>query len=135
MNTTEACRDFTPYLMAAPDEVDDLAAARLAEHIGTCTACRAESAQYSRLRDSLSLAGAREAEPPADLVPAVLARATRERRHVIPMLPVPQVELARVIQDNREVIAQVAGVAIVAAGAAWALWRGVRAYRTAPARG
>ena len=135
MKTTEACRDFIPYLAAAADEIDDLTAARVADHIETCEICSEESAQLARVRGTLAALGEREDNPPADLVPAVLARATRERRHVIPMLPVPPVELARVLQDNREVIAQVAGIALVAAGAAWALWRGVRAYRTAPARG
>lgn len=130
------CRRMSPYLSAAADEIDRATARALDQHLETCVRCRAEAAHFERIRGTIAVIGRTEGEPPADLVPAILARAAKERRHTIPMLPIPTVELARVIQENRDVIAGAAGVAIVAAGAAWALWRAVRGSgRTAPARG
>lgn len=128
------CSQAAPYLPASPDELDATTEADLREHVAGCAACRAESRRYDGIRAALSVAASTELDPPPDLVPAIVARTSgHPSRRTIPLLPIPPVELARVIQDNREVIVGAAGAAIVAAGAAWALWRGLRSVRrTAP---
>jgi anti-sigma factor RsiW len=124
------CEQAIPYLAAATDELDPVVASARDEHIATCVACSADAAKFGKLRASLAAIADREIEPPARLVPEILARTAPERRRTLPFVPVP-IEVVRVVQENRETIAGAAGVALVAAGAAWALWRGMRAMRPA----
>jgi hypothetical protein len=126
------CAQAAAYLPAPADEVDDATAAALAEHVAGCAACGAEAARYSCIREALVAAGAREAEPPPDMVAAILAATTEHpRRRALPMAALPPIELVRAIQDNREVIVGAAGAVAVAAGAAWVVWRGLRALTRA----
>lgn len=125
------CRQAIPYLAAAADELDPVVASARDEHLATCAACSADAMRFEKLRSSLAAIAERDIEPPARLVPEVLARTVPERRRTLPFVPVP-IEVVRVVQENRETIAGAAGVALVAAGAAWALWRGMRALRPAP---
>jgi anti-sigma factor RsiW len=122
-----ACARFSPYLSAAADEVDVATMLAVDEHLASCSGCRAEAARFLAIRRSLGEIAHRDPEPPADLVPAILARTSEHpRRRALPLVPLPPIELARVIQDNREVIVQAGAAAIVAAGAAWAIYKGLR---------
>jgi len=124
------CAQVAPYLAAASDELERATARSVREHIDECSACRAEALRYGRIHDSIMAIGAAEPVPPTGLVDAILERtAPAHRRSMIPFVPLPTPELARAISENREAIANTAGVALVAAGAAWALWRGFKAVR------
>ncbi len=126
------CRQFAPYLSAAADELEPATAGALADHLVGCRACGAEALRYARIRETLAAAAEREPEPPVHLVSSVLDVTTRRR--TVHLLPVPPLDLARVLSENREALARAAGVALVTAGAAWALWRGLRgSQRTQPA--
>lgn len=130
------CATAAPYLAAAAGEIDPATASALAEHVATCRSCRAETSQYERLRDALAAVAAREPDPPPDLFPAIVARTSgSRRRNAMPMMPLPSVEIVRMLQENREAIMGAAGVLLVAAGSAWVLWKGLRSLaRPAPQR-
>lgn len=127
------CSQMIPYLPASSDELDSATFAARSEHLATCAACSAEAARYEKLRASLAAIADHEVEPPIALIPRIMAGADAGRRRTLPFVPVP-VELVRALQENRELIAGAAGLALVAAGTAWALWRGMRALRPAQAR-
>lgn len=99
-------------------------------HVAGCASCRAESARYRTLAAGLATLNEREIEPPAFLARAIAERVRGERRHrFLPVPPIVSPEIARVVAGNREAIVS-AGAAIVAAGAAFALWRVARSTRS-----
>lgn len=133
---TTTCARFAPYLSAAEGEIEASTAEAVAGHVSTCAACRAEAARFVAIRRTLGEFAQRDPEPTADLVPAILARTSGHKaRRALPMVPVPPVELARALQDNREAILTAGAAAAVVAGAAWVAWKGLRSIlRTAPQR-
>jgi anti-sigma factor RsiW len=128
------CDQIRPYLPGfvggdlRPDTADIVAA-----HVATCRTCTAEAASLERVRAGLALVGAREIEPPAGLLDDILERTAEQaqRRVLAPAIPFAVDDVVRLVSDHRETIASAAGVAVVAAGAAYALWRAVRGSRTA----
>jgi anti-sigma factor RsiW len=128
------CDQIRPYLPGyvggdlRPDTADVVAA-----HVATCAGCRAETATLERVRGGLALVTAREVEPPAGLLEDILMQTAghAQRRLFAPVLPVAVDDVVRLVSDHRETIASAAGVAVVAAGAAFALWRAVRGSRKA----
>ena len=128
------CDQIRPYLPGfvggdlRPDTGDIVAG-----HIATCASCTAELASLDRVRAGLALVAAREMEPPAGLLDSILERTAEHgpRRVLAPVLPFAVDDLARLVSDHKDAIASAAGVAVVAAGAAYALWRAVRGSRSA----
>lgn len=130
------CEQAIPYLPGlAGGDLRPETAASVEAHLASCPSCRTELARYERVGTALASLREREVEPPAYLLESLLETvpARRARRRIaLPLPPVPPQELIRVVQDNREAIAQAAGAAVVAAGAAWALWRALRGRAAAP---
>jgi len=128
------CHQIRPYLpgFVGGDLRQDTADI-VAGHIATCTSCTAEIASLERVRTGLALVAAREVAPPAGLLDRILERTADQpaRRVLAPVLPFAVDDLARLVSDHRDTIASAAGVAVVAAGAAYALWRAVRGSRSA----
>jgi anti-sigma factor RsiW len=128
------CEQVVPYLpgFAGGDLRPDTARV-VEEHVAGCSSCRADVAQLARVRTALATLTEREIEPPPFLVDAIIEQTeTRAPRRVLaPILPVSVDEVARLVSDHRDTIASTAGVALVAAGAAYALWRAVRGSKTA----
>jgi len=128
------CDQIRPYLpgFVGGDLRSDTATV-VAAHIATCASCSAESASLERVRTGLAVVAAREVEPPAWLLDAILERTAEhtQRRVLAPVLPFAVDDVARLLSDHRDTIASAAGVAVVAAGAAYALWRAVRGSRNA----
>ena len=128
------CEQIRPYLpgFVGRDLRADTAEV-VSRHLESCTACSAEAASLERVRAGLAMVGAREMEPPAGLLESILESTAEQgqRRVLAPLLPIPIDEVARLVSDHRDTIASAAGVAVVAAGAAYALWRAVRGTRSA----
>ena len=128
------CHQIRPYLPGfvggdlRPDTADIVAG-----HVATCTSCTAEIASLERVHAGLALVAAREVEPPAGLLESILERTAEQpsRRILAPVLPFAVDDIARLVSDHKDTIASAAGVAVVAAGAAYALWRAVRGSRSA----
>jgi anti-sigma factor RsiW len=128
------CDQIRPYLPGyvggdlRPDTAEIVAG-----HIATCTGCTSEVTALDRVRSGLALVGAREVEPPAGLLASILEGTTEhtQRRVLAPVLPFAVDDIARLVSDHKDTIASAAGVAVVAAGAAYALWRAVRGSRSA----
>jgi hypothetical protein len=131
------CDQITPYLPGyAGGDLRPDTARIVAKHVEGCQTCTADLGRLERVQTALATIAEREIEAPAYLVDAILEQtAEHPRRRVLaPMLPLPLEEVARVVSDHREAIASAAGTALVAAGAAYALWRVVRGSRaTQPA--
>ena len=125
------CEHVAPYLPGiAGGELGAETIRWVEAHVNGCASCRAEAARFRTLRSGLATLQAREIEPPAYLAEAISDRVRRERRRrFLPVPPLVSPEIARVVADNRETIVS-AGAAIVAAGAAIALWRSIRGSRT-----
>ena len=125
------CEQVAPYLPGMAGGVIGHETGRWVEaHVATCARCSADAARYRALAVGLNELSTRTIEPPAFLAEAISERVHVERRRrFLPIPPVVSPEMVRVLQDNREVITT-AGAAIVAAGAAFALWRAVRSVRT-----
>ena len=128
------CDQIRPYLPGfiggdlRPDTADVVAA-----HVATCASCTTESASLERVRAGLAVVAAREVEPPAGLLEGILERTAEhtQRRVLAPVLPFAVDDVVRLVSDHKDTIASAAGVAVVAAGAAYALWRAVRGSRSA----
>lgn len=128
------CDQIRPYLPGfvggdlRPDTADIVAG-----HIATCTTCTAETASLERVRAGLALVGAREVAPPAGLLGDILERTAEhtQRRVLAPVLPFAVDDVLRLVSDHKDTIASAAGVAVITAGAAYALWRAVRGSRSA----
>ena len=127
------CDQIRPYLpgFAGGDLRPDTAGV-VSDHVAGCKSCNAEAATLQRVRTGLALVAEREIDPPAWLLEGILERTSEpsRRRLLAPILPIPIDEVARLVSDHRETIASAAGVVVVAAGAAYALWRAVRGTRT-----
>jgi anti-sigma factor RsiW len=128
------CDQIRPYLpgFVGGDLRPDTAEV-VAGHIATCNGCTAEIASLDRVRSGLAMVAAREVEPPAGLLDGILERTAEHtsRRVLAPVLPFAVDDIARLVSDHKDTIASAAGVAVVAAGAAYALWRAVRGSRSA----
>jgi hypothetical protein len=129
------CDQIRPYLpgFAGGDLRPDTAEV-VAGHVATCKGCSAEAASLERVRGGLALVAAREVEPPAGLLENILeATADHPHRRLLapPVIPFAVDDVLRLVSDHRDTIASAAGVAVVAAGAAYALWRAVRGSRSA----
>lgn len=125
------CEQVAQYLPGlAGDELGVETIRWVESHVGGCASCRAEAARYRTLASGLEQLTAREIEPPAFLVESIAERVRGEhRRRFLPVPPIISPEIARVVVDNRDAIVS-AGAALVAAGAAFALWRSARAQRS-----
>lgn len=132
------CEQVAPYLPGlAGGELKAETARWVDSHLAGCASCRTEAGRHRAIASALGELSRREFEPPAFLVEAVMDRVHAERRRrYVPLSPVLPAELVRVVQDNRDAIVSAAGAALVAIGAAYALWRAVRSIRpsTQPAR-
>jgi len=131
------CEQVTPYLpgYAGGDLRADTTRV-VANHLASCRSCETQAAVQRRVIDGLGTLQLRSVEPPAYLLDSILENSTAQSRRLIPVLPIPAADLARAISDHRETIASAAGTALVAAGAAYAVWRAVkggRATREQPA--
>lgn len=124
------CEQVAPYLPGlAGGELGGETVRWVQSHVDGCASCRADAARYRAVTSGLAALREREVLPPAFLVDAIVERVQAEpKRRYFPVPPVVPAELVRVLQDNREAIASVAGVAL-AAGAAYALWRTARSAR------
>jgi anti-sigma factor RsiW len=126
------CEQVAPYLPGlAGDELGADTIGWVEAHVAGCESCRAESARYRSLAAGLATLNAREIEPPAYLAEAIAERVRADRRRrFLPVPPVVSPEIVRVVSDNRDAIVS-AGAVLVAAGAAFAVWRAARANRSA----
>jgi anti-sigma factor RsiW len=134
------CQQIQPYLpgFAGGDLRPDTANV-VAAHVRDCASCSAEVARHDRVRAGLATLATREVAPPPFLLEAVLEGVHEHRsRRVLPLIPIPPsdlaripAELGRIVSENRDAIASATGTALVAAGAAYALWRAVRGSRRA----
>jgi anti-sigma factor RsiW len=124
------CEQVAPYLPGiAGGELGAESMRWVEAHVTTCASCRTEAARYRSVSAGLATLGEREVEPPAFVVDSILEHVENEhRRRYLPVPPVIPAEVVRVLQDNRDALTSVAGVAL-AAGAMYALWRRVRANR------
>ncbi len=128
------CQQILPYLPghAGGDlraETTDL----VETHLESCETCRAEASRARRVVGGLALVAERDLEPPAFLLEAILERtvdAEPERSRMIPVLPVAAGDISRLVVEHKDAIASVGAATIVAAGAAYALWRAVRSSRS-----
>ena len=134
------CEQIHPYLPGfAGGDLRPETARVVAAHVEGCAHCTAEVGRHDRVRAGLALLAERELEPPPLLLESVLETAHERRlKRVMPILPLPAAdlarvpsEIARVVSENRDAIVQGAGTALVAAGAAYALWRAVKGSRRA----
>ncbi|HEX9711177.1 MAG TPA: zf-HC2 domain-containing protein [Actinomycetota bacterium] len=128
------CEQASAYLpgYAGGDLRQDTTRA-VARHLAGCTVCRSEVEQLERVTTGLRSLTERPLEPPPMLLDTVLESVSEPRRRLIPPIVPPNVapELMRLVQENREVIAQAGATALVAAGTAYALWRAIRGRRVA----
>jgi len=127
------CEAMHPYLPGyAGGELRPEAIAAVEAHLSACRTCSAELTVLQRARAGLATLADREVAPPAYLVDAVLESVHERRaRRLAPIPPLPAAELVKVVVDNREAIASAAGTALLAAGAAYAVWRAVKGSRRA----
>jgi predicted anti-sigma-YlaC factor YlaD len=125
------CEQVAPYLPGiAGAELGAESQRWIDAHLQTCASCRAEAGRYRSVAAGMTALSQREVEPPAFLVDSILERVESEaHRRYLPVPPVIPAELVRVVQDNREALTSVAGVALTV-GALYALWRRMRANRT-----
>jgi hypothetical protein len=129
------CDQIVPYLpgFAGGDLRPDTARI-VATHVEACASCSEGVAGHRRVVAGLGALADRAVEPPVYMLDAILENVADHRvRRVLPVLPLPVTDVARVIADNRETIASAAGTALVAAGAAYALWRALRSSKMRPA--
>jgi hypothetical protein len=125
------CEQVAQYLPGLSGDELGVETIRWVEsHVDSCASCRAEAARYRALASGLAQLNARQIEPPAFLAEAIAERVRGERRRrFLPVPPIISPEIARAVADNREAIVS-AGAALVAAGAAFALWRAARSQRS-----
>ena len=125
------CEQIIPYLPGyAGGDLRPDTARIVADHIAGCRACSTEVDTHRRVVGSLATLSSRDVEPPPYMLDAILEGVSDHRlSRMIPLLPLPVTDVARVIADNKEAIASAAGTALVAAGAAYALWRAMRSAR------
>lgn len=126
------CERITPYLPGfAGEELRADTRDVVAGHLAECADCRGRLAGLTRARAALASLANRELEPPPFLLDGILDSVAGEsRRRLLPVPPIAIADLAAVLSEHREAIASAAGTALVAAGAAYAVWRAVRS-RTA----
>jgi hypothetical protein len=126
------CEEIAPYLPGiAGAELGADTMRWVESHIEGCASCRAEADLFRVLAGGLAGLTQREIQPPAFLAQAIAERVRAERRRrFVPVPPVVSPELARAVADNREAIVS-AGATLLAAGAAFALWRAARGRRSA----
>ncbi len=124
------CEQVSPYLPGLAGAELGVETARWVEaHIGECASCRVEAIRYRALTSGLASLESHEIQPPAYLAEAIAERVHESRRRrFLPVPPVVSPEIARVVADNREAIVS-AGAVLVAAGAAFAVWRAARSAR------
>ena len=126
------CDQITQYLPGfAGGELRPETMRAVGEHVSSCESCTAEVEVQRRVVMALATVGSREVEPPAFLLESILESVGEHpARRMVPMLPLPVADMAHALGEHRELIASAAGTAIVAAGAAYALWRALRSPRT-----
>lgn len=120
------CEQVTPYLPGySGGELRADTHRVVGEHVDDCATCAAAVGRLDSVRSGLASLAHRQVEAPAFLAEAILEHVhqTADRR--------PVAEVARLVGDHRKQIASAAGTAVVAAGAAYALWRAVRGRRPA----
>lgn len=126
------CEEVAPYLPGvAGGELGGDTIRWVEAHVAGCASCAAEASRFRALAGGLAALTARDIPPPAFLADAIAERVRGERRRrFVPVPPVVSPELARALADNRDAIVS-AGATLVAAGAAFALWRAARGRRAA----
>ncbi len=122
------CEQVRPYLPGvARGELGHETSRWVEAHVQACDSCRADTEHYRVLAADLAAIASRPIDPPPFLVETILER-VRPRRRYLPVPPLVPAELARIAQENREVLTS-AGAVVLAAGAAYALWRAARSFR------
>lgn len=129
------CKQILPYLPGhAGGDLRAETMAEVDEHLATCQSCRTESDRAQRVVTGLATLATAELEPPAFLVDAILEQTgehVKPRPRLVPVLPAAAGDLPRIVAEHKDTIASVGAATIVAAGAAYALWRVVRGSRSA----
>lgn len=125
------CEQILPYLPGYAGGDLRAETMRIVEdHVAACRSCAAEADVQRRVVGSLATLAEREVRAPAFMMDAILETVKeRHTRRVLPLMPLPVGDIARVVSDHREAIASAAGTVLVAAGAAYALWRALRTSR------
>jgi anti-sigma factor RsiW len=125
------CEQVTPYLPGyAGGELRQDTHDVVARHVATCASCAADATQLARARAALSTLATKEIEPPAYLVDAIIGSVGATKHRALPIPPIAIADLVASVADHREAIASAAGTALVAFGAAYAVWRAVRSRGT-----
>lgn len=126
------CEQIAAYLpgYAGGDLRQDTDVA-VARHLEGCASCSREVALQDRVLEGLVALRAREIEPPPYLAEEIIAAAPLQRRLIPPIGTLELGAIGRVVTDHREAIASAAGTALVAAGAAYAIYRAAKRRPTA----
>jgi anti-sigma factor RsiW len=125
------CERVRPSLASyAGGELGSETTAWVDSHLSSCSACSAIVARHRQIGAALTQVALREIEPPASLVPEVMARVGRSRR-IIPVPIPPPPELVRAFQENREQIVSTTGTVLAAGAAAWLLYKAAMSVRDA----
>lgn len=120
------CEQVTPYLPGySGGELRADTHRVVGAHVEGCATCAGAVGQLDRVRAGLATLADRPVEAPAFLAEAILEHVHQTAEHR------PVAEVARLVGEHRKQIASAAGTAVVAAGAAYALWRAVRGRRPA----
>ena len=128
------CAEILPYIPGhAGGDLRADSARSVEVHLATCDRCRAESERAHRVLRGLAALTERDVDPPPVLLESILERTAhlRTSRRLLPALPIAAGDVPRLVLEHKETIASVGAAAIVAAGAAYALWRAVRGSRAA----
>lgn len=123
------CERVRPSLASyAGGELGSETTAWVDAHLSSCPVCSAIVARHRQIGVALREVTLREIEPPASLVPDVMARVGRSRR-IIPVPIPPPPELVRVLQENREQIVSTTSTVLAAGAAAWLLYKAAKSVR------
>lgn len=131
------CEEIALYLPGYRGRDLHEATARVVdEHLAGCEDCTAAAVRFERMHVGLTSLADRSAEPPTHLLDSILETVHEsEARKFVPIPPIPALaDLARIALENRDAVVSAAGTALVAVGAAYAMWRALRGgRRTEPA--
>ncbi|MFA5892074.1 MAG: zf-HC2 domain-containing protein [Actinomycetota bacterium] len=125
------CEEIALYLPGYRGRDLHEATARVVEdHLADCEDCTAAAARFERVHVGLTSLVGRNAEPPAHLLDSILEAVHESGARKFFLPPIPALaDLARTVLDNRDAVVSAAGTALVAAGAAYAMWRALRGSR------
>src|SRR5258708_1452515 len=101
------CDQIIPYLPGfAGGGLPPDTARIVADHLAGCRACTTEVDTHRRVVGSLATLAVRDVEPPPFMLDAILEGIGEHKmRYILPFVPLPMTDVARVLADNREAIA------------------------------